>query len=76
MTREQQQVRLNELYTNVANLKGRLHDTDYVVIRAQEQKQALPADFKSQRQGWRDEINAAEAEIAQLEAEEVEQNAN
>lgn len=54
-------------------LKGMLSETDYVVIRAKEQGTNLTADFKNQRQGWRDDINALEAEIAELQALEPEE---
>ena len=33
----------------------------------------MTADFKNTRQGWRDDINALEAEIAELSAMEAEE---
>lgn len=63
---------LNEQYTLINNLKNKLAKTDYVVIRAQEQGLSLDESFKAERQSWRDEINACDAEIARLNAIEVE----
>lgn len=66
MTQNEIESAMNAQYTKIANLRNELAQTDYIVIRAKEQGLTLTADFKAERQGWRDEINAAEAEIERL----------
>lgn len=68
MKTEEIRKRLNEQHTAIANAKNNLRDTDYIVIRAKEHGLTLTQEFKARRQGWRDEINACEAEIERLEA--------
>lgn len=63
---------INEQRTKIANLQNELNGTDYKVIKAKEQGLELTDEFKTMRQEWRDAINAAEAEIARLEAAETE----
>jgi len=72
MTQEEKQTRLNELNTEILNLRNELNQTDYVVIRADEQGLEIAQEFKTTRQGWRDRINECEAEIARIEAIEPE----
>ena len=64
---------INEKAAAINELKRKLASTDYVVTRDIEQGLEIPADFKNERQGWRDDINALEAEIAELEATEAEE---
>ncbi|MCR5658982.1 MAG: hypothetical protein K6G25_06615 [Bacteroidales bacterium] len=73
MTQEQINNAISSKESKILMLKGMLSETDYVVIRAKEQGTNLTADFKNQRQGWRDDINALEAEIAELQALEPEE---
>lgn len=71
MKKQEKEMLINEQQTIIANLRNNLNETDYKVIKAKEQDTELDANFKAERQGWRDAINAAEAEIARLEAIEV-----
>lgn len=71
MKKQEKEMLINEQQTIIANLRNNLNETDYKVIKAKEQDTELDASFKAERQGWRDAINAAEAEIARLEAIEV-----
>lgn len=64
---------INGKAAEINELKRKLSATDYVVTRDIEQGIAIPADFKNERQGWRDDINALEIEIAELEAMEPEE---
>ncbi len=59
----------------IAALKIELRNTDYVVIRAKEQGTNLTAEFKSKRQGWRDEINNLENAVKELETQLAEAEA-
>lgn len=74
MTQQEKTKAINEKAAAINELKRRLASTDYVVTRDIEQGVEIPADFKNQRQEWRDDINALEAEIAELEATEVEED--
>lgn len=61
----------NLIHQAEANLKN----TDYIAAKIAEGK-ATKTEYKDQiatRQGWRDDINAAQAEIARLEALEPEE---
>lgn len=68
MTQQEKTEAINGKAAEINELKRKLSATDYVVTRDIEQGIAIPADFKNERQGWRDDINALEAEIAELEA--------
>ena len=68
MTQQEKTAAINEKAAAINELKRKLASTDYVVTRDIEQEEEIPADFKNERQGWRDDINALEAEIAELEA--------
>ena len=70
MTQEEKNTLLNSVYSEINTLKARLSDTDYIGIKIAEgaATKAEYADICEQRQGWRDNINALEAEIAELEA--------
>lgn len=73
MTQEEINNAIAAKESDILMLKGKLSETDYIVIRAKEQGTNLTADFKNQRQGWRDDINALETEIAELAAMEAEE---
>lgn len=68
MTQQEKMSAINGKAAEINELKRKLASTDYVVTRDIEQGLEIPADFKNERQGWRDDINALEAEIAELEA--------
>ena len=68
MTQQEKTEAINGKAAEINELKRKLSATDYVVTRDIEQGIAIPADFKNQRQGWRDDINVLEIEIAELEA--------
>lgn len=74
MTQQEKMSAINGKAAEINELKRKLASTDYVVTRDVEQGLEIPADFKSERQGWRDDINALEAEIAELEALEPEED--
>lgn len=74
MTQQEITMAINEKAAQINERKRRLASTDYIVIRADEQGTAIPADFKNERQGWRDDINTLEAEIAELEALEPDED--
>lgn len=59
---------INGKAAEINELKRKLASTDYVVTRDIEHGVEIPANFKNERQGWRDDINALQAEIAELEA--------
>lgn len=74
MTQQEKMSAINGKAAAINELKRKLASTDYVVTRDVEQGLEIPADFKNERQGWRDDINALEAEIAELEALEPEED--
>lgn len=74
MTQQEKTEAINGKAAEINELKRKLLATDYVVTRDIEQGIAIPADFKNERQGWRDDINALEIEIAELEALEPEED--
>lgn len=74
MTQSEILAAINEKAAAINELKRELNATDYIVIRAKEQGTNLTADFKAQRQGWRDDINTLETEIAELESMEPEED--
>ena len=61
---------INEQQTIILDREGKLTSTDYVAAKITEGKAIKTeyADKKAERQGWRDDINAAKAEIERLEA--------
>lgn len=82
MTKQEQQKQLNELYSEKQNLLNELQSSDYKVIKCAEDKargvakSALPYDIDAlheERQDLRDRINAAQDEIARLEAEPIDE---
>jgi FtsZ-binding cell division protein ZapB len=74
MTQQEKMSAINGKAAEINELKRKLASTDYVVTRDIEQGLEIPADFKNERQGWRDDINALEAEIAELEALEPDED--
>lgn len=74
MTQQEKMSAINGKAAEINEFKRKLASTDYVVTRDIEQGLEIPADFKNERQGWRDDINALEAEIAELEALEPDED--
>ena len=77
MTQNEKQSLLNEQYLIVNNAEAQLKATDYIAAKIAEGK-ATKTEYKEKidlRQQWRDKINAAQAEIARLEAIETEEEA-
>ena len=63
---------INEQQTIILDREGKLTSTDYIAAKIAEGKATKTeyADKIAERQGWRDDINAAKAEIERLEAVE------
>lgn len=61
---------INEQQTIILDREGKLTTTDYIAAKIAEGKatQEEYADKIADRQQWRDDINAAKAEIERLEA--------
>ena len=61
---------INEQQTIILDREGKLSSTDYIAAKIAEGKATKTeyADKIAERQGWRDDINAAKAEIERLEA--------
>ena len=61
---------INEQQTIVLDREGKLSSTDYIAAKIAEGKATKTeyADKIAERQGWRDDINAAKSEIERLEA--------
>ena len=61
---------INEQQTIILDREGKLTTTDYIAAKIAEGKATKTeyADKIAERQGWRDDINAAKAEIERLEA--------
>ena len=70
MTRQEINQQLNEQHTIILNREARLTNTDYIAAKIAEGKATKEeyAEKISERQAWRDDINAAREEIARLEA--------
>lgn len=76
MNRQEINEQKNHLYTEKMDLEQKLSGSDYKIIKVAEANAAgqeeLPYDINAlhtQRQAWRDRINAIEAEIERLDAE-------
>jgi len=67
---------INEQQTIILDRNGKLSSTDYIAAKIAEGKatQEEYAEKIAQRQQWRDDINAAKAEIERLEAIEPDQD--
>lgn len=65
---------INEQQTIILDREGKLTSTDYIAAKIAEGKATKTeyADKIADRQGWRDDINAAKAEIERLETIEPE----
>lgn len=65
---------INEQQSTILDREGKLTATDYIAAKIAEGKATTEeyAEKIAQRQQWRDDINAAQAEIARLEAIEPE----
>ena len=65
---------INEQQTIILDREGKLTATDYIAAKIAEGKATKTeyADKIAERQQWRDEINAAQAEIERLESIEPE----
>lgn len=75
MTQNEKQSLLNEQHLIVNNAEAQLKATDYIAAKIAEGK-ATKTEYKEKidlRQQWRDQINAAQEEIARLEAIEIEE---
>ena len=61
---------INEQQTIILDREGKLTSTDYIAAKIAEGKATKTeyADKIADRQGWRDDINAAKTEIERLEA--------
>ena len=61
---------INEQQTVILDREGKLTSTDYIAAKIAEGKATKSeyADKIAERQQWRDDINAAKAEIERLEA--------
>ena len=76
MTEEQIHQLINEQNTIILDREARLSSTDYIAAKIAEGK-ATKTEYKekiAERQQWRDDINAAQEEIARLEAIEPDQD--
>lgn len=70
MKRVEQREQINAQCTVINELKGKLQDYDYIGIKIA-MGAAKKSDYAAeiaQCQQWRDQINAAEAEVERLEA--------
>ena len=67
---------INEQQTIILDREGKLSSTDYIAAKIAEGKATKTeyADKIAERQQWRDDINAAKAEIERLEVIEPEED--
>ena len=67
---------INAQQTMILDREGKLTATDYIAAKIAEGKATKSeyADKIAERQQWRDDINAAKAEIERLEAVEPEED--
>lgn len=75
MTKIEIQELVNGQQSIIADREAKLKATDYVALKIAEGKATKTqyADTLAQRQQWRDEINAAQAEIERLQTMEPEE---
>lgn len=78
MTQQEKQTFINAQQSIILDREARLTSTDYIAAKIAEGKatQEQYADKIEQRQCWRNDINAAQEEIARLEAIEPEEEGN
>lgn len=74
MKESEKQQLINEQYTIILDREARLTSSDYIAAKIAEGKATKSeyAEKIAERQQWRDDINAAQTEIARLEAIEPE----
>lgn len=75
MTQSERQELLNEQYTIILDREAKLRSKDYIGTKIA-MGVATAAEYAAEIAGtevWRQEINAAQAEVARLEAIEVEE---
>ena len=73
MKQSEKNVLLNEQYTIILDREAKLTSTDYIAAKIAEGK-ATKTEYSAkiaERQQWRNDINAAQEEIARLEAIDV-----
>lgn len=78
MTQKEKQELINAQWNEIHEKEVLLQKSDYIAAKIAEGK-ATKTEYKdkiAERQEWRDAINAAQAEIARLEAIEVEPEDN
>ena len=76
MTRDEINQLLNEQHTIILDREGKLTSTDYIdnkIVEGVATKEHY-ADRIAERQQWRNDINAAQAEIKRLEALEPDED--
>ena len=76
MKQDEIQQLINEQNTIILDREAKLTSTDYIAAKIAEGK-ATKSEYAAkiaERQQWRDDINAAQEEIARLEAIEPEQD--
>lgn len=76
MTRDEINMLLNEQQTIILDREGKLTSTDYIdnkIVEGAATKEHY-ADRIAERQQWRDDINAAQAEIERLKALEPDED--
>ena len=64
---------INQQCVIITNAENFLHDTDYMSIREYEGGAPMPEEIKTQRAEARVTINTAQAIIAELEAQEAQE---
>ena len=76
MTQAEINEAINAQQSIILDREARLTSTDYIAAKIAEGKATKTeyADKIAERQHWRDDINAAQEEIARLEAIEPDQN--
>ena len=74
MKESEKQQLINEQYTIILDREAKLTSSDYIAAKIAEGKATKSeyAEKIAERQQWRDDINAAQTEIARLEAIESE----
>ncbi len=78
MKQNEKNIAIQEQEDIIRDREARLSSTDYIAAKIAEGK-ATKTEYKAkidERQTWRDEINAAQEEIARLNAIEPEEDVN
>ena len=73
MKENERQQLINEQYTIILDREAKLTSSDYIAAKIAEGKATKSeyAEKIAERQQWRDDINAAQTEIARLEVIEI-----